>query len=634
MRAVSALRVLGLAAAAIGCGSDPARVRLVPIDTGFECGRPANANQLSITAFGESGEVKRALGLDGASEIDAFPADTLQLGVELLVGGGATGAAGKTLPLVFEDLPDGAAIPILMVPPGGFCPVGRLTEARRQPLIARAGTGVLIAGGIGDSGPLSTAELYDPTTATFSAIEVPEALRDATNGLAGAVLTSLPDGRVALTGGPRGLLAVFDPETRSFGSTFAISPQRAFHGAVATDNGILVAGGCQGVEGGSCNALPLRSSVEYRLDGTSIVTGPNLVDTAVAEGAELFDTGGVYVLAGGFGTPGEAHRFALADRDAVGLLGIGAQPAMLDGGGVLTAFAPDLDPPAGAAAIITPSGGVAAMSAAPMLAGTRLVTLEDGRVIGFGGDTGVDAMGAARVIEYDPTSDAWVLRAPTPSPSQVAPEGRPGDQPPLLAGPSAIRLFDGSVLVLGGEPAPSTNAWVYRPSLLGASSASVTASPAFAGSPGVLTPSDPAALDRSMGWVLTASDDTLAARALVGGPRFARGKVEVTVNVLAGGLALIGQQTAPDRALVAHLVPGAPARLESLGDGTVCTGTVVELPANPVTASLEVSDRVTITLGGTTVLSCDHAATITGAWGVAAGGAGSQINVATATVAR
>jgi len=625
MRLVIALRGLALSAVAIGCGEDPARVRLVPVDVGGECGRPANANQLSITAFGQAGEVKRAIALDRAIDIGDFPADTVQLGVEILVGGGATGAAGKSLPLIFEDLDDGAAIPIVMAPPGGFCPVGKLTEARQRPLVARAGTGVLIAGGLGETGPLSTAELFDPTTATFTAVDVPEALRDVANGLAGAVLTTLPDGRVVLTGGPRGLLAVFDPATKTFGSTFAISPQRAFHGAVATAGGVLVAGGCQGVESGTCNAIPLRSSVEYRLDGTSIVTGPNLDVTAISEGGVLFDTGGVYVLAGGFGTTGEAHRFTIEDRDALALAGVGAQPTMLDGGGVLTAFA--------ATAVVAPSGTVVATTPAPALSGAHLVTLEDGRVIGFGGDTGVDAMGAARVLDHDPTADTWTLRAPTTSPSQVAPDGRPGDQPPVLNAPSVIRLADGNVLVLGGEPAPSTNAWVYRPSLVGSTSDAVTASPSILASPGVLTPSDPATLARADGtWVLTAADE-LGARALIGGPRFARGSVTATVNVATGGFALIAQQTAPGRALVAHLIPGEPARIEQLGDGVICTGADVAV-TNPVIASLEIRDGITVRIGGVVVLTCDADPAAIGAWGVAADRVGSQIDVATVTVAR
>ncbi len=629
-----AFRVLALATVALGCGEDPARVRLVPVDVGGECGRPSNANQLAITAFAETGEVKRAVALDRAIDLADLPAETTQLGVEILVGGGATGAAGKTLPLVFDELADDAAIPVLMAPPGGFCPVGKLIDARERPLIARAGTGVLVAGGVGPAGPLSTAELFDPATATWTAIEVPEALRDDTNGLAGAVLTTLPDGRVVLTGGPRGLLAVFDPQTKSFGSTFAISPQRAFHGAAATSNGVLLVGGCQGVDAGTCNATPLRSSVEYRLDGTSIITGPNLDEAAIAEGAELFDTGGVFVLAGGFGTAGAAHRFTLEDRDAAGLVGVGAQPTMLDGGGVLTAFAPDLDPPSSTAAVVTPAGTVVPVTSAPLLAGTRLITLEDGRVVGFGGETGVDALGAARVLEHDPTSGLWALRAPTSSPSQLAPEGRAGDQPPVLVAPSAVRLADGSVLVLGGEPAPSTNAWVYRPSLVGASSGSVTASPSLLAIQGVLTPSDPATLDRTDGtWILTAVDD-LSARALVGGPKFARGSIRATVNVVAGGLALIAQQTAPDRALVAHLIPGQPARIERLGDGTLCSGPVVDPFQNPLIATLEVGDGLTLRIGDTLVLACDQSASSVGAWGLAADGVGSQIAVATVTVAR
>jgi hypothetical protein len=122
-------------------------------------------------------------------------------------------------------------------------------------------------------------------------------------------------------------------------STDALGTRRAFHGAVASPRGLLVAGGCQGVLNQGCNATPLRSIVEIGRDGVAIEAGPNLAADAIVEGAQLFDTGGVYVLAGGFGTPGEGHRFAFGDRDAVKLTGLAAQPAMLDGGAVLTAFA-------------------------------------------------------------------------------------------------------------------------------------------------------------------------------------------------------------------------------------------------------------------------------------------------------
>jgi hypothetical protein len=116
-----------LATAAIGCGTDPARVSLVPVES--SCGRPASPNQLAITAYAESGQETRAIGIDRAIDIGDFPFDTRQLGVEILVGGGVAGAIGKTLPLEYGELEGGTVIPIFMAPPNGRCAVGDMIGA-------------------------------------------------------------------------------------------------------------------------------------------------------------------------------------------------------------------------------------------------------------------------------------------------------------------------------------------------------------------------------------------------------------------------------------------------------------------------------------------------------------------------
>ena len=611
MRVVIA-RAVPLVAIVAACGDPPARVALVPV-LAEVCNRPLGATSIEVTAFAEGGEVVRAVPLGQALDISDFPADTLQLGVEVVVGGGVVGAIGKTAPLDFADLPEGTTIPIMMVPPGGMCPVGELIEPRRGPAIARAGAGVLIAGGTGTMGLLATAEYYDPSTGTFTAVEVPAALQDATNGLAGIVLTTLADGRVVLTGGARGLLAVFDPETRTFGATFALAPQRAFHGAIAIDDShVILAGGCASVA--ACPASALRSTIVYDLEGDP-VGGPNLPSGAIRIGAQLFDTGAGYVLAGGTGTPGEGDRFSASDLDAVKLVGLGAQPTMLDGGVVLTAFAPDPAPASGSVSVVTPGGSVIAMRAAPVLSGARLAVLEDGSAIAIGGE--------ARIARYVPTRDTW---------TQAVPAGDP--MLPIFDAPALARLADGSVLVLGGEAAPSRRAWVFRPSLVGPASGSVTVVPASDTGLGILTPPDPSTVTRVTEWVLTAPDNTLSARALVGGPRLRRGSVKATVTVTAGGLALIAQQTSPANALVARIHPGEPVRLER-PDGTIaCSGAVVELPSIAFVAALVIGDGVRVTIDDVEVLACDHVAPETGAWGVAASGTGARIAVATVTVAR
>lgn len=604
-----AFRSLLLAAAC--CGGDAARLELVPIDR--SCGLPANPNQLAITAYADSVQVTKAVGIGQPVDIGDFPLDTKQLGVEIVIGGGVNGAIGKTLPLELAELASGTAIPVFMAPPNGFCNTGDMIEARRAPLVARAGDGALIVGGFGDTGPLVTAEFYDARTAAFTDVVVPEALRDTANGFAGVVLTTLPDGRVALTGGSRGLLTIFDPESGAFGATLAIAPPRAFHGAVATPNGLLVAGGCADVQTQTCAPLPLRSTVEYTLDAQSQLTGPNLAIDAVAEGGQLFDLGSVFVLAGGFGTPGEVHRFAFTDLEATKLTGLRAQPVALDGGALLTAFAPDGAPASGAVTVLAPSGAVVDVGPAPMLDGARLVALEDGAIVGFGG--------GAEVAHYNPTFDDWEL-------DPVVGEG-----PGVLAAPSTVRIGDGTVLVVGGDAAPSRIAYIYRPSLVGPMSGTLSASPASVTSPGVLVPSDPRTVTRGAMWTLTSPDDSLSARALLGGPRMQRGVLAVTANV-EGGLALIAQQVAPDRALVAHLIPGEPVRLEQLGEGVVCTGARFDPPAGAVDAQLTVGDGVEVRIGESVVLACDYAATGSGAWGVAASGTNARIAVATVAVTR
>jgi hypothetical protein len=626
-------RVLLMAALAAGCGDPPAHVRLVPVPVeGSSCGRPAGANALALTAFSPAREVTRAVPLDEAVDLADLPDDTVQLGLEVVIGGGVIGSAGKTAPLAFGELVDGAEIPIRMIPPGGFCPAGTLGEPRLQPLVARAGDGALVVGGLGPTGPASTAEFYDPRTGTFTPVAVPDALVDPVNGMAGSVLAPLPDGRVVLTGGTRGLLAVFDPVTRTFGATFALAPQRAFHGAIATDaTHVLVAGGCHGVVSAGCDPTPLRSTFVYDLQGEDPVAGPNLSADALAEGAGLFDVGNGFVLAGGFGAPGEAQRFALGDADAVKLTGLAAQVTGLDGGALLTAFDRDAAPAGGLVAVVTPDAAVVPTTNAPKLAGARLASLEDGTVLAVGGDPAeVDGVGS--VARYNPTSDRWDQAQPTATAGSSA----AGDQPGALVAASLVRLADGSVLVLGGEASPSARAWVYRPSLVGPASGSITVLPATDTSTGVLTAPDPRTVTRGAEWLLTSPDDTLAARALVGGPRLVRGSIKVTVTVATGGLALIAQQVAPGRALVAHLVTGEPARLEQLGSGTVCTGSIVTLPgpATATVATLAITDRVTVRVDGEVVLACDHAATTAGAWGVAASGVGARIAVATVTVAR
>jgi hypothetical protein len=627
-----AFRAMVVAAIAVGCGGGcgegAAHVSLSP--RGGPCARPEGGNLVRVTAYTAGGERTQSLRLDETLAIDSFPADTEQIGVEVQIAGGDTGAAGKSAPLDFGALADGTAIPVFMGPPDGFCAIGPMIAARGQPLIARAGEGALIVGGVGADGPLSSAEYYDPVTGAFSEVAVPEALVDSEQGFAGAALATLPDGRVALIGGPSNALVVFDPATRVF-STPALIVSRSFHAAIATgDQDVLVAGGCTGPSDQNCQSR--RQTALYHLSevGNPVLTA--VLPTGARVGGQLFDLGVQldgrrrYLLAGGTGDLGRADRFALDDVAAEAVRGGRVQPAALDGGAVLTAFADDAPATtaSGAAAVYAPdAAGAQTIAKAPDLKRVRLVALEDGRVAGFGGDP----MG--RVLTYDPTRDAWTAALPDSD-----------DRPGSLTSPSLARLSDGTVLVIDG--AVSNQAWLYRPSLVGPASGSVTVLPAGASGRGVLTAPDPGTVTRvGMTWLLTAPGDALTARALVGGPRTATGSLLAAVHVRMGGVALIAEQTGPGRAIVAELAPDQPPRLVRLDAGAerpLCSAASPRAafdPAIAVTLRLSIAGRsARLSIDENEVLACDVGTTERGAWGLAALGAGAQLQVDLVTVAR
>ena len=127
---------------------------------------------------------------------------------------------------------------------------GNMTMLRSQHTATLLQNGqVLIAGGITSSGTVTaTAELYDPASNTFSA----------TGSMANAryshTSTLLPDGTVLIAGGTNnpstsglGQIAsaeLFDPSSGTFSSVGNMTTPRAFHGAVLLPSGlVLVAGG-------------------------------------------------------------------------------------------------------------------------------------------------------------------------------------------------------------------------------------------------------------------------------------------------------------------------------------------------------------------------------------------------------
>jgi Bacterial Ig-like domain (group 2)/Galactose oxidase, central domain len=160
-------------------------------------------------------------------------ATQLQNGKVLIVGGALTSASD---PVATAEIYDPAT--------GTFTMTGAMATAREQHTATLLADGrVLIVGGATSAGagdPTSTAEVYDPSTGSFSV----------TGSMAEArtyhTATLLPSGKVLVAGGgnENSTAEVYDPATGSFSITGGMEIGRSGHSATLLPNGsVLVAGG-------------------------------------------------------------------------------------------------------------------------------------------------------------------------------------------------------------------------------------------------------------------------------------------------------------------------------------------------------------------------------------------------------
>ena len=149
-----------------------------------------------------------------------------------------------------SDLP---VAPAIAQPAGAFSAAGNLITARGDHTATLLSDGrVLIAGGAGLAGTLSSAEVYDPSTGTFAATGNLIAARR------GHSATLLSDGRVLIAGGYGGVLIagghgfygllasaeIFDPSTGTFATTGDLHSTQVLQAAVLLNNSkVLIAGG-------------------------------------------------------------------------------------------------------------------------------------------------------------------------------------------------------------------------------------------------------------------------------------------------------------------------------------------------------------------------------------------------------
>jgi len=122
---------------------------------------------------------------------------------------------------------------------GVFGPTCSLGTARWAHTATLLNSGkVLITGGIGAGGTVASAELYDPSTATFSAAGT------MTTPRASHTATLLRDGTVLLAGGGTNTAEIYDPVVKTFTLTGTMSVARFGQTATLLQDGtVLIAGG-------------------------------------------------------------------------------------------------------------------------------------------------------------------------------------------------------------------------------------------------------------------------------------------------------------------------------------------------------------------------------------------------------
>jgi WD40 repeat protein len=202
-------------------------------------------------------------------------ATLLPNGRVLIAGGEIPAEAMSEIKFASAELYDPAT--------GTFSPTGSMSTYRAWDTATLLLDGrVLVAGGRGGSTggdySLTSAELYDPATGTFS--PTGSMASDHADGTA----TLLPDGRVLIAGGYNNTAEIYDSETGKFSKTGSMGYWRAWATATLLPDGrVLIAGGEGGPAGGPLNGSTLSSAELYDPStGTFGPAGPTSIPSAAS----------------------------------------------------------------------------------------------------------------------------------------------------------------------------------------------------------------------------------------------------------------------------------------------------------------------------------------------------------------
>ena len=263
---------------------------------------------------------------------------------------------------------------------------------------------VLVTGGLDTNGnPLMSAELYDPSTGTFSpTIGIMQSVH------ASHTATLLKTGEVLIIGWGPATAELFDPSTGTFKATGSMLEPRVGHTATLLTSGkVLVAAGIGEVGGGP--GVLAESELYDPATGSFSQTLGHLANARQLHTASLLADGKVLVAGG-----------------------------MLDNAGTATATAELFDP---TTQMFTATKG----SLATARDFHTATVLNDGTVLVTGGDNGNGTLATAEV--YDPIADTF------------SPTGGMGS---TRESHTATLLNGGTVLVNGGAGGGEATAELYQ----------------------------------------------------------------------------------------------------------------------------------------------------------------------------